>query len=38
MYIPYNDKVIFEYMGGAIGPQYFPEGEKEEFLLKHKPW
>lgn len=38
MYIPYNDKVIFEYAGGAIGPQHFPEGEKEEFLLKHKPW
>lgn len=37
-FIPYSDKVVFEYGGGAIGSLYFPAGQKEEFLHKHKPW
>ena len=37
-YIPYNEKVIFMYDGGAIGRQVFPNDEKEGFLLRHKPW
>ena len=37
-YIPYNEQVVFMYGGGVFGPQTFPMGEKEDFLLKHKPW
>ena len=37
-YIPYNDRVVFEYGGGAFGSQNFPAEQKEEFLRKHKPW
>lgn len=37
-YIPYNEQVIFMYGGGAFGPQTFPKEEREDFLLKHKPW
>jgi hypothetical protein len=37
-YIPYSDRVVFEYGGGAIGSQSFPAKQKEEFLRKHKPW
>ena len=37
-YIPYNEKVVFMYDGGAIGRQVFPNDEKEGFLLRHKPW
>jgi hypothetical protein len=36
--IPYNEKVVFMYGGGAFGMQVFPNDEKEEFLLRHKPW
>lgn len=37
-YIPYSEKVIFQYGGGAFGSQSFPNVEKEAFLSKHKPW
>lgn len=37
MYIPYTDRVILQYSGGAIGPQTFPFEEKESFLAKHPP-
>lgn len=32
--IPYNDTVVFEYGGGAAGPQVFPAEEKAEFLRR----
>ena len=35
MFIPYTDRVVFEYGGGAIGPQSFGEEIKEEFMKKH---
>ena len=35
MFIPYTDKVVFEYGGGAIGPQTFGEEIKENFMKKH---
>jgi hypothetical protein len=34
-FIPYTDRVVFEYGGGAIGPQTFGEEIKEEFMKKH---
>lgn len=34
MFIPYSDKVIFEYGGGAIGPQSFGE-ERDVFMKNH---
>lgn len=37
-YIPYSDRVIFQYGGGAFGKQYFTKEEREEFLSKHQPW
>ncbi len=37
-YIPYSDKVVFLYGGGAFGMQVFPKEDKKDFLLKHKPW
>lgn len=38
MYIPYSEKVVFMYGGGAFGRQTFPSEEKEAFLKEHKPW
>lgn len=38
MYIPYSEKTIFLYGGGAFGSQHFPDKEKEKFLRTHKPW
>ena len=35
MFIPYTDRVVFEYGGGAIGPQTFGEEIKENFMKKH---
>ena len=35
MFIPYTDKVLLMYSGGAIGPQSFGEDIKEEFMKKH---
>ena len=35
MFIPYTDRVVFEYGGGAAGPQSFGEDIKEEFMKKH---
>ena len=35
MFIPYTDRVVFEYGGGAIGPQTFGEEIKEEFMKKY---
>ena len=32
MFIPYTDRVVFEYGGGAIGPQTFGEEIKENFI------
>ena len=37
-YIPYSDRVIFQYGGGAFGKQYFTKEEREEFLSEHQPW
>lgn len=37
MYIPYTDRVILQYSGGAIGPQSFTHEEKESFLTNHPP-
>ena len=37
-YIPFSDRVIFQYGGGAFGKQYFTKDEREEFLSKHQPW
>lgn len=34
MFIPYTDKVVFEYGGGAIGPQSFGE-ERDVFMKNH---
>lgn len=33
--IPYNEHCIFEYGGGAIGPQTFTTEEKEEFIKRN---
>ena len=35
MFIPYTDKVLLMYGGGAIGPQSFREDIKEELMKKH---
>lgn len=32
MYIPYTPRVVFQYAGGAIGPQAFSPRQKEQFL------
>ena len=37
-YIPYSETVVFEYGGGAIGPQVFPSEQRDSFLSVHKPW
>lgn len=37
-YIPYSETVVFEYEGGAIGPQTFPSAQRDSFLSAHKPW
>ena len=34
--VPYSDKVVFIYGGGAIGSDIF--SGKDDFLKKHKPW
>lgn len=36
--IPYNDRCVFQYGGGAIGPQVFSPEAKESYLQRHKPW
>ena len=33
--IPYNEYCIFEYGGGAIGPQTFTIREREEFMKRN---
>lgn len=35
MFIPYTDKVLFMYSGGAVGPQSFGGEMKENFMKKH---
>ena len=35
MFNPYTDRVIFEYGGGAVGPQTFGGEIKENFMKKH---
>ena len=35
MFIPYTDKVLLMYGGGAIGPQSFGEDIKNDFMKKH---
>lgn len=37
-HIPYSETVVFEYGGGAIGPQTFPSAQRDSFLSAHKPW
>ena len=34
-FIPYNDRVVFMFGGGAAGPQVFPKEVKEAFMQKH---
>ena len=34
-FIPYKDNVVFEYGGGAIGPQAFSSDYKEDFMKRH---
>ena len=34
MFIPYTDRIVFEYGGGAIGSQTFGEEIKEDFMKK----
>ena len=36
--IPYNEHCIFEYGGGAIGPQTFTNEVKYNFMKNHQPW
>ena len=36
--IPYNERVVFQYGGGAIGPQVFDKEVRDEYMSKHKPW
>ncbi len=36
--IPYNERVVFRYGGGAVGPQVFGKEEREEYMSKHKAW
>jgi len=37
-YIPYNDRVLFVFGGGAAGPQGFSKEYKEEYLKNHPPF
>ena len=37
-YIPYNDHCVFEYGGGAFGPQTFGAKLRKDFLSHHQPW
>ena len=37
-FIPYNERVVFQFRGGAIGPQVFGKEIREKYLNKHKPW
>lgn len=36
--IPYSDRCVFQFGGGAIGPQEFSKEFKEEYLQRHQPW
>lgn len=36
--IPYNDHVIFQFGGGAVGPQSFDKEYREKYINKYKPW
>ena len=36
--IPYSDRVVFDYEGGAFGAQEFGRNIKEKYLKKHQPW
>lgn len=36
MYIPYTPHVVFQYAGGAIGPQTFSQQQKRDFLNSRK--
>ena len=35
MYIPYTDRVVLQYSGGAIGRQSFTQEERQHFLPYH---
>ena len=35
MFIPYTDRVVFEYGGGVFGPQSFDDEIKEDFMKRH---
>ena len=35
--IPYNDRVIFQYGGGAVGPQTFGKDYRDKYIEKYKP-
>lgn len=34
-FIPYNERVVLMFGGGAVGPQVFPEEVKEAFMKEH---
>ena len=36
--IPYNERVSFVFLGGAVGAQEFSPQQKDSYLKKHKPW
>ncbi|MBP5535395.1 MAG: hypothetical protein J6X62_01240 [Bacteroidales bacterium] len=36
--LPYNERVAFQYGGGAVGPQTFSREAREEYMEKHKAW
>lgn len=36
--IPYSDRCVFQYDGGAVGPQVFNKEFKEDYLQQHQPW
>lgn len=36
--IPYNDRCVFRFSGGAIGPQEFRKETKDDYLRRHQPW
>ena len=37
-FIPYNERVVFQYGGGAVGADAFGKEIRDEYMSKHKPW
>lgn len=36
--IPYNERVVFQFGGGAVGADAFGKEVRDEYMSKHKPW